>query len=210
VDFTVRVTGVQKLARQLGEQPAAFRDAAVEAVEGTIGEVAEKAVDWTADRYNLSKDTLRRHVVVRRASVRADGIRGSVDLHIKAIPLTEFGPQVRMRKLSVHSLTGRLFQRELPTVEVSLYRGRRPRVLPGGFPLRQRNSGHLQAGDSIRRRIGKERGRLTGFRYYTFPRRVTDRLLPELRTLAEGRLTVMLRVAIRKQRKGLRVLAGNE
>lgn len=195
-----------------------LRAAARDSVQSTLEYLKAEAARRTALRYSLSQDKLGSFVLVRRASVTADGVGGSVTLQLKAVPLTEFGAEVEMREFSLTSRAGRTFTRRLPTVQVAIYRGRLPRALPGGFPLRQRNTGALLAGESVRRRASADRGtrrdgtygaKLTGFRFYTFPTRITKQLVPQLSADVQRKLGVDFKVAYRKQRRGLSVLANN-
>jgi hypothetical protein len=216
--FAIKVTGVQQVARAAGQEPDVLREAARDSVQSTLEYLKAEAARRTALRYNLSQDKLGSFVLVRRASVSADGVSGSVTLQLKAVPLTEFGAEVEMREFSLTSRTGRTFTRRLPTVQVAIYRGRLARALPGGFPLRQRNTGALLDGEGVRKRVGSGRGhrsdgtygaKLTGFRFYTFPKRITNQLVPELNADGQRKLSVDFKVAYRKQRRGLSVLANN-
>jgi hypothetical protein len=213
MSIKVKVTGLNEAARDLGQTPESLRESARSAVDATVEHVRQQAISRASARYNLSEQTLSSFVVARKASVRADSASGSVQLQIKAIPLTAFDARVRMRAVTLREAFGRptqAYRRQLPTVELALYRGQRARPLPGGFPLQQRTSGALRGGESVRRRVGTERDRLTGFRFYTFPKRVTDKLLPELQAEAGKELSMQLRVAYRKQFRGMHVLRLND
>lgn len=181
--FLVRATGLAQAAADLQVAAAALLPVAEAAVNATTLSVSGRAAQLTAQRYNLSEDTLRDYIFVRRASVTADKVSGTVQLQIKAVPLTAFGAQVQLVSRTLRAAFGRPtkpYTRLLPQVSVQLYRGQAAKKLPGGFPLRQRDASALLGGEKVRRRIGPERDRLTGFRYYTFPRRITDKLLPQL------------------------------
>lgn len=208
--LSIRVTGLQQAVKELRQLPELLRESAKQAVDATVEHVRLEAIRRTSQRYNLSEATLSHYVYPRRASVTADGARGSVELQIKAVPLTEFGAKVVMRPVTLTGRTGTRYQRTLPSVEVALYRNQRPRRLPGAFPLRQRSDGSVFASESVRRRIGKDRGKLTGFRYYTFPKRITQKLVSELQREGGKQLRVSLRIAYRKAFRGQQVLRLND
>lgn len=217
--FTVKVTGLKQAAKDLGQLPEVLRASAEKAVNEAVEVVRSEAIKRASQRVNLSAETLSSFVLARRASVRADGVSGSVQLQIKAVPLQEFGAQVTMEEYKGPDSLGRVYQnRFLPAVRVALYRGKRAKRLPGGFTLRQRNSGALDVDEKVKKRVGRGFGersdgtvgnKLTGFRFYTFPKRITDKLLPELQAVAGKQLNVSLRVAYRKQFRGLKVLRLN-
>lgn len=217
--FAVKVTGLREAARDLGQTPEILRASAEKAVNATVERVESEAVRRASQRVNLSEAQLKPFVFARRASVRADGVSGSVTLQIKAVPLSAFGALVKRTPYLGPDALGRRYQRRfLPQVSVALYRGKPARVLPGGFPLRQRNDGALSANERVVRRaagIGERSdrsvgNRLTGFRFFNFPKRITEKLLPELQAEAGKQLSVELRVAYRKQFRGLRVLRLND
>lgn len=207
--FEFRVLGVQAAVRRTAQEPEEIRKAAVAAVEATVERVRLRAVRRTGDRYNLTGSVVEQFVSVGTVTVRAGGASGSVRLKLKALPLHLFGARLEMRQFTLRSRAGRTFTRTLPTVRVAIYRGSVPKTLPGGFELRRRNDGDLAPADQVRRRIGAERGKLTGFRYFTFPRSFTASLLPDLQAVGSRTLAVELRAAYRKRREGLQVLRGN-
>lgn len=208
--ISVKVTGVAAAARDLRATPGALISIATESVNAAAEHANEFVVRRTSQQYNLSEATLSQYVSVRRASVRADSVSGSVTLQIAAVPLTEFGAQVRMVRYTGPDSRGRRYRsRLLPEVRVALYRGKAARKLPGAFPLRQRGSGALRGGEAVRKRVGAQRGRLTGFRYFTFPKRLTDRLLVEAQREIGTQFGVTFRVAYRKWIRGAAVLRDN-
>jgi len=217
--MSVRVTGLRQTAQRLGQVPEALRASAVAAMTVATGKVRGEAIRLFAERVNLSEDTLGSFIEVGQTSVRADGVRGSVTLKVKAVPLTAFGAQVQMLPYTGPDSRGRRYKsRVLPQVRVALYRDQRPRILPGAFALRQRNNGPLNTSDRVVRRVGQGVGdrrdgssgrKLAGFRFFTFPKRTTNQVLPALKAFAGEQFAVDLRVAYRKQLRGVRVLRGN-
>lgn len=202
--------GFVPLNRALRDMPRALQSSAEVAVTKNIREGREFVIRRTGEKYNLSEATIREHVFARRVSRTKDGARGSLELQVKAIPLEEFSAQVEFVSRRLNRAFGRpsrSYQRKFARVRVALYKGQRARVLPGGFPLNQRRAGLLRTGERVRKRIGSSRDRLTGFRYYTFPRRLTDRLLRETQDEVSKNLSVSFRVAFRKE--GSRTLRFN-
>lgn len=218
--FTVKVTGLKQAAQDLGQLPGVLRASAEKAVNEAVEVVRSEAIKRAAQRVNLSEETLSSFVLARRASVRADGVSGSVQLQIKAVPLQEFGAQVKLEKFKGPDSLNRVYRnRFLPAVRVAIYRGKRAKRLPGGFTSGLRGNGPLGSGERVYKRAGRGYGersdgtvgtKLTGFRFYTFPKRITDKLLPELQAVAGKQLNVSLRVAYRKQFRGLKVLRLND
>ena len=215
--MAVRVTstGGTKAAARVRSIAAGMAGSALKvSVDQTAAATAARAVDFTADRYNVSKDLLSKYIYVRRASIAKAGARGSVDLQIKALPIEVFGPQVVMREFIVRGRTGARWRRKLPTIEVALFTGQPQRRLGKYFPKFSRNNGSLSASDGVLRRIGAGRGerrdgtvgnRLTGVRFVTFPSKfLRDRLAPELQRFAGETLRVHIRAAYRNQRGQLR------
>lgn len=208
--ISVKITGLARAARELRAEPAALVANAEVAVNETSAYAGDFVTARVGERYNISPVTLRENIFVRRASVAANLVRGSVDMQIKAIPLTEFGAQVRMVPFRGPDSRGRKYvSRALPQVTVALYKGQRPRALPGAFPLTQRSPGAIFAGESVRKRVGADRGRLTGFRFYTFPKRLTDKVLKEAQREVGKQLALRFRVAVRVYRRGSAALRQN-
>lgn len=224
--FEIQVTGLKQAVKELQQTPELLRESARLSVDEAVTHVRSEAIRRTAQRYNLSEETLQHYVYPRRASVTANGASGSVELQIKAVPLTEFGAQRITVVRALRQAFGRPtkpYRREFTGVKVALYVGRGARQLPGGFPLRLRGAGALIGGDKVRKRVGSnasgrgvsrdnryEGNKMTGFRFYTFPKRLTDKLLPELQREGGNHLRVSLRVAYRKQFRGYKVLRLND
>lgn len=209
--FAVRVTGLAETSRALGQSAEQLRDDAVTSVNTVVDRVAVSAARRFSQRVNLSAETLSQFIFTRRASVRADGVSGSVTLQVKAVPLSLFAPRVSVEQVTYNQVFGRSsrsYTRPMASVSVQIYRDQPARKLVGAFPLRQRNAGPLAAGELVRKRAGSGFGersdgsvgsKLTGFRYFTFPRKITDAVLPELQAEAGQALSLEFRTAYRSR-----------
>ncbi len=194
-----------KAARVYAAVERASATAGRQSVNRVANTVRSQAAKRTSAVYNLRQKTLRDAISIKGASKGDD--TATVTLHIRAVPLTEFSPRVRMQTFKFTDSLGRKVNRRLPTVRLRIFRGGSPRYIRPAFPLRQRYSGGLAAGDTIRRRTGSARGKLTSLRYYTFPNRfLRERLMPQLRDVVDDRLGIEFRAAHRNQ---LRRLRGN-
>lgn len=217
--FGIRVTGLKQAVKELELLPAEIKAAAESAVNSVAEAAREAGVRKTLDRYTLDEETIRDAVFVRRASISGNRVSGSVQFQINAVPLSAFDTRVAIVNVPVRAFGRKVVLRKLHAVNVRLYRGRNAKTLPGGFPLKQRSAGALRDGEKVRRRVGNGFGvrndgtlgtKLTGFRYYTFPKRITGPLLKELQREAEAGIKVALRVAYRKKfRDRLKVLRLN-
>lgn len=218
--FGVQVTGLREASKALAQTPAQVRQSAEQAVNGTVAHIEVEARTRASQRVNLPPETLRDFIFARRASVRANGIGGSVTLQVKAVPLGLFDPRVKLVPFTGPDSRQRRYQnRLLPQVSVAIFRGVRAKALPGGFVSGQRTDGALADGERVFKRAGRGFGdrsdgsvgnKLTGFRFFTFPKRVISKLLPELQREAGKELDVQLRVAYRKNLRGFRVLRRND
>lgn len=195
--------------RDLGERlagPEARR--AVDEAAAAIGREARRRTEAV---YNLRANAISPYINVRSAQAVKGTALARVELAVRAIPIEVFAPQVRMQTFSYTDSRGRRVTRELPAVYFTRLRGGAPRYLRVAFPLQQRNSGALSAGDSIRRRIGPDRDRLTRLRYFTFPSRFLKQdLLPHLKQFGGDSVRVSLREAIRTLTKRGRTLRRND
>lgn len=194
-----------KAARVYSSVERASRTAGRQSVNRVANTVRSQAAKRTAAVYNLRQKTLRKAISIKGASQGGD--TATVTLHIRAVPLTEFSPRVRMQTFRFTDSLGRRVNRRLPTVRLRIFKSGSARYIGPAFPLRQRYSGGLAPGDTIRRRAGSSRGKLTALRYYTFPNRfLRQRLMPQLRDVVDDRVGVEFRAAHRNQ---LRRLVGN-
>lgn len=220
--FSVKISqGFQRAQQELGALETEIKAAASEAVNQVGDLVAAHAIDTTTRKYNLEKDDLEPYVYVRRGGVGA--LHVSVELQVKAIPIELFQPRVRM--VSVRMMVFGRYRRTrlLPAIEIKRYRNRGYKLLYPYFPLHTRQAGALPRGDRIRRRVGSSRSgrgerrdgsygaKLTGVRYYTFPRSFAEReLLPKAKSYGEKQLIIQFREAYRSRAKsGLKVLRLN-
>lgn len=194
-----------KAARVYSAVERASRTAGRQSVNRVANTVRSQAAKRTSAVYNLRQKTLRTAISIKGASQGDD--TATVTLHIRAVPLTEFSPRVRMQTFRFTDSLGRRVNRRLPTVRLRIFKSGSARYIRPAFPLRQRYSGGLAPGDTIRRRAGSSRGKLTALRYYTFPNRfLRQRLMPQLRDVVDDRLGIEFRAAHRNQ---LRRLLGN-
>jgi hypothetical protein len=154
-----------------------------------------EAVRQSAAVYNLKQSTLRRYMFLKGAT--SNNLTGAVTLRVRAIPIEDFSPRIEMREVSLTSRAGHSYTRKLPFVLLARLRGQAPEVVPDAFPLHQRTSGPLRRGEMIRRRIGKDRRRLTRIRYYNFPKEWLDKLIPILREYGGKRLFLEVDAAFR-------------
>jgi len=165
-------------------------------VNGAEAAEAQEAV------YNIDSSELEKSIFVEIASQGRN--TATVTLKVKALPIEKFRPQVEMRKVSVLAFGKYPTTRELPHVRVQYFRRGRPQYIRPAFPLKQRSSGTLASGGKIRRRTGQARGKLTVLRYYTFPKRHLEKMLPELLKVAGENVTVTFSAAWRNRVGALR------
>lgn len=169
------------------------------------------AIQAVTAKYNIGTRALAPYIYVRRSSPGSGEIAASVTFQIKALPIEAFRPRVQMRAVTLTSSTGRTYSRKLPFILLRRYRDAGEKVIPTAFPMRQRQSGPLRAGDRIRRRTGTQREQLTNLRFYAMPRPyIENELLPAMREIAGEQLHIELRVAYRKSTSRGRVLRRND
>lgn len=167
------------------------------ALNRTIERARTFAGRKTVETYNLSTRQIAPYVRARKVTVRADKLEGSVDLQIRAIPIETFRPQVVMRQIT-YSVRGRTVTRRVATIELQRFRNGTPKLVRPAFPLQQRRTGRLRAGEKVRRRTGRARDKLTKIRYYTFPRKfVAETLAPAVREFVGPRIRIELDAAFR-------------
>ncbi|MEQ8511567.1 MAG: hypothetical protein RLN67_03210 [Algiphilus sp.] len=200
----------RKAADRLARTPKDATAAAEAGLRAAADEAVNVSVDITSGRYNLTPDTVRRYVGVHRVS--AGGTSATVRLKVRAIPIEEFAPEIRMRRFSWVDRLGRRHTQMLPAVYFQRLRNRNPRYLRPAFPLQQRYSGQLREGGRIRRRVGEARDRLTNIRYFSFPRRfLREDLLPQVQERVVGQFDLEFRAAFRRLgRGGRRRLTNND
>lgn len=200
------VRNAEQLARRLQELPESEERAALAGLQAAADAAVNLAVDRTSAVYNLTPDKVRQYVKTRNVSVKS----AWVQLQIRAIPIEEFEPEIRMKRYSWRDKLGRQHSQMLPSVYFQRLRNRKNRLVRPAFPLQQRTSGQLRAGGTIRRRIGAARDRLTNIRYFSFPKRfLRDDLVPSVKERMVDDYGVEFRSAFRKRQRGQRRLAGN-
>jgi hypothetical protein len=198
-----RVTGSREVSADIRASVRRIPALALAEVNKAAEAARARVIDEVAANYNVGREQLTSYVSVRRASPGSAKVSASVQIQIKAIPLETFNPQVRMEPVQVRARNGRSFLRQLPRIYSSFYRGQATKLLKGAFPLRQRSSGVLKAGDRARKRINtstnpvENRRNLKRFRYYTFPKRLLDPLLVRIEASAPEGLDVSFRAAFR-------------
>lgn len=178
-NITLEVRGLKETLAALRAGPEAIRKGATAGLRRGIQRVQGRVVKAAAEIIALKQSTLRDSIRLDFTGLSQANPEGSVNLVIKRIPLSAFPVRVRMAVLGLRSKRGKSYTRKLAVVDAEIYRGQR-NTLRGGFPLRQRNSGPLRAGESVVKRTGKSRTDLTGFGLRTFTRRVVERVLPVL------------------------------
>ncbi len=167
------------------------------ALNRTIERARTLAGRKTVETYNLSTRQIAPYVRARKVTIKSDRLEGSVDLRIRAIPIEVFRPQVVMKTIT-YTLRGKIVTRRVATIELQRFRSGTPKLVRPAFSLTQRRTGRLRAGEKVRRRIGKERDKLTKIRYYTFPRKfVAETLAPAVKVFAVQRIRVELDAAFR-------------
>ena len=207
----LRQSGIAESAQGLGDLPATIASSSEAALNGAAKAVAVEAARYTASVYNLDVETLAQYIAIKEATKGSRGVSSaSVTLRSRAIPIEAFKPQIRMQLFNFVDARGRHVSRLLPAVYLARFRNASPRYISVAFPLTTRSSGSLAAGDRIRRRTGKDRGKLTRLRYFTFPKEFTQNdLLPHLLSFAGETMRVSLRAQIRAySKRGLRELKG--
>lgn len=195
VDLDIR--GTEDVRRAIRDLGASAAPSLVTAINRTARDFRSRVLSKTTKVYNISRRELGPFVRERKAS-RAS-ITASVSLAIRAIPIETFKPRVRMQKFTFR-LRGRTVTRTLPAIYLKRLRAEAAQYVGPAFPLTQRRSGALAAGEKVRRRIGSERERLTRLRYYTFPREFIDeQLLPDAAAFIPERVALEIRRAVRRK-----------
>ncbi len=220
---TITFRGVDGALKELRALPDQLREAAKEAAQRTAESTRKRAITLTTQRYNLDAEPLEPYVTTGYTGTggRTDGW-ASVRLLARPIPVSEFKPQVRMRsfRLVSRGTKPKTYTRRLPTIYVQRFRSGSPKHLHPYFPLYTRENGPLPPADSVRKRVGKtkigrvvngvgyEGNKLTGVRYYTFPKQFLREIRPQLVRFVGDSGQIELRSAFRKRFKGQRVLRG--
>lgn len=211
VDITL--SGLEGALADLSALPADAKAAVQEAVQAVARSTKRRAIKLTTQRYNLDEETLDPYVALGKTGITPYG-GASVRLKARPIPISVFSPQVRMKTFTLTSSRARTYKRKLPTVLVKRFRKGGAKPLKPFFPLRQRANGPLAASDAVRKRTGSKvsakenRMKLTGPRFYTFPKRFLDEIRPQLIEHVGEQGSLELRAAWRKRHKGYRVLRG--
>jgi hypothetical protein len=186
--------------------------AAVTAVaNATKGEASR----LTRQKYAIGESDLDPFIRVSKLGNTPQG-GASVTLLARPLPLSVFRPTVKMQTYTLKSRAGRTYTRKLPTVWVKRFARGSAKQLKPYFPLHQRRNGLLAAGDRAARRVGNtkvgrdgyEGNKLTGVRFYTFPKTFLQTIRPQLVDFVGARGSLELREAFRKNFKGMRVLRG--
>lgn len=186
--------------------PAALNTQARLALNKVITAARTVASRKTTETYRLSTRQVLPYITARKVSASAGELSGSLELSIKPISIEAFKPRVVMKTVS-YTWRGRTVTRRLATIEVQRFVDGAPKLVGPAFPLTQRRTGLLRAGEQVRRRIGKDRNKLTRIRYYTFPRKfVAEQLAPAVQAFAPERFAIELLAARRFTTKGRRVV----
>lgn len=206
--MAVKIKNAGSARSKLAEASRAMDAAARQAANQGARKAAQVARKATSEVYNLTERTLADYISIRQATVSQSFAR--VRLRIKAVPLSAFGARIKMQRFRFTDSLGRNVNRLLPTVHLKLYRAGGVKHFRSLFPLRQRSDGPLYEADRIKRRIGKERLKLTVPRYFTFPKRIlNETVLPRIIAEVPDVLVTKFGAAFRKLFKGQRQLRGN-
>lgn len=193
---SVKVTGDAGVRQALNDLKGKSTSSLVTAINRVARDLRSRVLSKTVEIYNISRRDLTPYVTEKRAS--ASNVSASVRLLIRAVPIEMFRPRVRMQKFTF-TRNGRKVTRTLPAIFLRRTRGGAEAYVPPAFPLHQRRTGLLGRGDSVRRRIGTDRDRLTRIRYYTFPQQFVDEvLLPDAQDYIGPAVNVELRRALRR------------
>jgi hypothetical protein len=212
--FDVTLKGSDRALKELGALPGLTEQAGIEAANVTAKGTRQYALKLTTQRYNLDVEDLEPFIALREATTPRGG--ASVTLKARAIPISAFKPQVRIQSFRLVSRGNKpkTYTRRLPTIYVQRFRSGSPKHLHPYFPLHQRTDGALSPTDRVRRLVaskgktGDYTDRLTGVRYYTFPKRFLNEIRPKLAAYVGERGSVELNAAFRKRLAGQRVLRG--
>ena len=199
---SAKLTGIAAAVEDLRTLPGELQAAAADGLNATAAAVRARAIKLTTDRYNIEPDILSHYVELAEATPSA--VQASVKLLARPLPLSTFSPRVKMIQARVKARNGRVFTRPLPSIEVKRLRKVGHKKLGKYFALHQRRDGGTT--DPIRRRIGSARDRLTGARFFTFPKRFLGELEAQLQPYADEKARVEVTGAIRVRARGLRAL----
>lgn len=186
-------------ADRVAQVDEATRSAAEIGMRAAVDSAINLAVDQTSSKYNLTPDRLRQYVGLEEVS----GLSATVQLRIRPIPIEEFAPEIRMRRYTWRDKLGRRHSQELPSVYFQRLRDRKPRLVRPAFPLEQRTSGQLRAGEKVRRRVGSWRERLTNIRYFSFPHNwLRNELIPAVESRMVDDYALEFRASFNRFQKG--------
>lgn len=209
----VEVSGAAGTSRALRAVGTSAERDLVASLNRTARDFRARVLTKTTDVYNISRRELAKYVSTRDASPKS--LEASVSLRIRAIPIEVFKPRVQMQSFS-YQVGDNTVTRLLPAIYLQRLKAEAPKYVGPAFPLQQRRSGELRAGERVRRRLGngktyvdpetgQERDSLTKLRYYTFPREfVEEVILPDAAEFIPSRVELEIRRAIRRDNGRLR------
>lgn len=198
--MAVSARGIRSAKQAVASVTKDARDASRMAANRTARSVKTEASRRTRAVYAIKKKTLDQYISAETQGKQEDG-PASVTLKVRGLPARAFSPRVRMRTIPGVDSLGRRIGRQ-PTVTLKIYRDAAREWIYPAFPLHQRYTGALQAGDAVRRRIGNDRDKLTSLRYVTFPESLRRRMIPALDDYAGDRIVIEFKAAWRKQQRG--------
>lgn len=213
----VTLSGLDAARSDLRAVPALAEQVALDAVQATGKATKQEASRLTCKTYAIAAADLDPYITFTAARSAQGG--ASVRLLARPLPLSVFRPTVKMQTFTLRSSAGRTYKRKLPTIWLKRFVKGSAKQLKPYFPLHQRSTGPLASDDRAARRIGtpgnfvfNSQGapsdKLTGVRFYTFPKRFLQKLRPQLVEFIGDRGNLELRGAFRKRFKGMRVLRG--
>lgn len=214
----VSIGGVDAALSDLGAVPALVEKMSKEVVEKVAKGTKGEASRLTRKTYAISEQDLDPFIAIGRLGNTPQG-GASVTLKARPLPLSVFQPTVKMQTYTLTSSKGKSYARKLPTLYVKRFARGAAKQLKPYFPMHQRSNGPMSASDRAVRRIGSKgnfiynsRGdaaeKLTGVRFYTFPKAFLSKIRPQLVSYVGVQGSLELRAAFRKQFKGMRVLRG--
>lgn len=214
--FEVTISNLDLARSDLRAFPVQVEKMSLAAIQATATATKTEASRLTRVKYAISADDLDQYISLKTAKTPQGG--ASVTLLARPLPLSVFKPTVKMQTFTLTSTRGRTYTRKLPTVYIKRFTKGAAKKLPGYFPLHQRNNGALSSSDRVARRVGGtkvgrpgsgyEGNKLTGVRYYTFPKSFLAQIRPKLVDFVGERGSLELRGAFRIQFKDARVLRG--
>lgn len=189
---------INRVLAELDGARAGSKKAISAALNRVADTVASRSARKATDVFNINLRDVRPFITARGAKATAGRLAAYIAFKIQAVPQELFKPRIRMQTFTIKGKHG-TFKRKLPTVFFKRYRAGQYKYVKSFFPLHTRTTGRLSQGDKLKRRIGADRNKLTGVRFYIMPPRfVAEVLIPNGKEIIGERFEIEFRSAYRR------------